>query len=341
MAQPYGTHITVVISSICLIMTSIITSILLYQMYHTSQSTKESQKIIRILIKQCIISSTLCIYCDDIRWIICAILNRSIVFYPLNQIMSFADLLYYIGTISFYTIAIYRLYTSFKNTIYRINIWTIRFFIITIIIQSFVAMYYCIIVALQPKEEMEANSFFIAYNSWSIIILMTNDFTLNLGLLLLFISKLNHSLSDTLTANSIQQIGSSIDTISVRMVDLITRHSLLFGLAIITNQLFFGANILLFSKIGFTSYKYHFVPFCCRSIENTANCIVLFLGLKQNRKLYFKICGKCHSSLSLCFRKSTQKTIDRNRAKKEHYHRLPSPQQHRGTEMTVKSDNSH
>ena len=322
MAQPFGTHATIIAISICLVITVVITIRLLYQM--CVQKPASNQRMAYTLIKVCIIASTLCVVCDDIRWSICAIMDKSEVFYPMNQIMSFADLFYYIGALSFYTIAIYRLYISFLDTIYSINPCIIRFFIVSLIIQALGATYYCIIVALQPKEDK--NAFFLKYNSISSITLMSNDFILNLSLLLLFISKLKESLTDTLVSSSIQEIGSSMDTVSQNMVDLITRHSLLFGLAIITNQLFLGSQMIVFSNIGFTKFKYHFIIFICRSIENTANCVVLFLGLKPNRKLYFNICGKCHLLLAGCFMKSTQKRVESRRD--THYQKM-----HKETEM--------
>lgn len=287
---------------------------------HIQIKIAPDQKMAYTLIKLCIIASTLCVLCDDIRWSICAILNKSEVFYPMNQIMSFADLFYYIGALSFYTIAIYRLYISFQDTIYSIHPFIIKFFIILLVIQSLGATYYCIIVALQPKEDK--NAFFLKYNSIASITLMVTDFILNVSLLLLFISKLKESLTDTLVSSSISQIGSSMDTVSQSMVDLITRHSLLFGFAIITNQLFLGSQMVIFSNIGYAKFKYHFVIFICRSIENTANCIVLFLGLKPNRNLYFNICGKCHLLLARCFMKSTQRKVESRRT--THYQKMQS-----------------
>ena len=326
MAQPFGTNTAIIVITICLIITTIISLRLWYQL---SNQTSQTQKLTVMLIKLCVITSTLCIYCDETRYIICAIWNQSEVFYPMNQIMSLADLFYYIGGVSFYSLAIYRLYISFYDTIYSIRPCVIKFFITLIIIQALGAAYYCIIVALQPGNETDKNinNFFLKYTTISTIIMMTNDFILNLSLLCLFVAKLKESLTDTLVSSSIKQIGSTTDTLSQNMVDLITRHLILFGVAIITNQLFLGSDIIVFSNIGLSKFKYHFIIFICRSIENMANCVVLFLGLKHNWKLYTKICGKCHLWLAGCCMKSTQKKVDLRRSEAQacHYHRMYDP----------------
>ena len=254
-------------------------------------------------------ASTLCVYCDFIRYTICAVYSINAESYPLNQIMCIADFLLFVGDGAFYTLAIYRLYISFLDTVYMIRRSVIHLFTAMILVQCVAALYYCVFVALQPKSPENANAFFARFLTPVVALLAINDLILNGSLLMLFVSKLRASLTDTLVSNSIEQIGSSLDTISNTMVDVICRHSLLFGFAIISNQLFFISNInvfLLWRNID----DLHFTVFCCRALENVSKSLVLFLGLKQNRHFYTKMCMQCHKGLAFCFVQSTQQKVN-------------------------------
>ena len=62
--------------------------------------------------------------------------------------------------------------------------------------------------------------------------------------------------------------------------------------------------------------------FCCRSLENTANCVVLFLQFSRNRKCYSRLCGKLHVALGLCFVYKAQKKLDCRNRRDEQYKRM-------------------
>ena len=76
----------------------------------------------------CVSVSTLCEWADLIRHIICYSSHRDLYFYPINNIMGCADLLYYIGSILFYIIAMLRLQISFHGTRYAIPCTVIGIF---------------------------------------------------------------------------------------------------------------------------------------------------------------------------------------------------------------------
>lgn len=316
MGYPTGTLFTIVLTFICATMCTLILFHTIYKLTFPNErphKLSEPERIRRkngtVLILITLFASTFCVYCDFMRYSICAVNDYDEKSYPLNQIMSIADFLLFIGDGAFYSLAVYRFYISFQDTLYAIRRSIILLLAAMICMQCITAMYYCVSVALQPASPNSANAYFEHRIAPSIALLILNDLILNISLLLLFVSKLRATLTNTLVSNSIKQIGSSIDTISGSVVDVICRHSLLFGFAIISNQLFFSSNIAfyyLFQNIGMP----HFIVFCCRALENLSKSMVLFLGLRHNREMYRKICANCHKGLASCFVKTTQRIVD-------------------------------
>ena len=90
----------------------------------------------------------------------------------------------------------------------------------------------------------------------------------------------------------------------LHMIELITIYTVIFGIAILTNQLFLGS---LFTGLYFEvlqPYTYLF-----RSVENMANIIVLFLSVKINHHYYHRICGSCHKGIKICCINDTEKSL--------------------------------
>ena len=188
--------------------------ILSYQLYCTTEWKANSEslndeernnaRLSRSLIMTCVIASTLCQICDLTRWVSCYALNKSLFYYPLHQIMASSDLFYYIGCISFYSIAVSRIYFAFYGSHYAIKRVWINLYLFLLMISIIAAIFYCIIVALQPKQNPD--QFFITYNTPTVIILSLNDFILNVTLLILFVSKLRKIMTQTLITNEVYQV---------------------------------------------------------------------------------------------------------------------------------------
>ena len=84
--------------------------------------------VTKLLVFLCVTVSTVCEWADLSRHIICYVEDRNLYFYPMNNIMGSADLLYYLGAIIFYSIAISRLQISFHGSQYAIPCVTVSFF---------------------------------------------------------------------------------------------------------------------------------------------------------------------------------------------------------------------
>ena len=301
-------EISIPLISICVLICTISTVILISQIYGTKRLERQSSRGPRAskqnntgdhLVAICVIASTLCEYGDLTRWIISYPQNKSPFFYPLNQIMTIADLFYYIACISFYSIAVSRIYYAFQGSAYEISSRVIRLYMSLIIISVLAGLWHCVVASIQPEHGQD--QFFAKYGVPAIVVLMINDFLLNAGLMILFVQKLKMVFNGSLISNSISENRSSIDAHSENFAHLIVRHSLLFGIAIITNQVFFVALILVFWGKGEVAENIHFMVFCCRSLENTANCLVLLLGMSKNHWIYNKCCGKLHNGFTNCF----------------------------------------
>ena len=164
--------------------------------------------------------------------------------------------------------------------------------ILLVLIAVITAIYYCIMIALFDSlktANMSEQQAFTDYIAPASIILMVDDFILNSSLMILFIYKL-------------RQVSLMNDNIDRTIIDVMTRHTLLFGSAVITNQLFFIGLIVTFITDTFLWYIY-----VLRGFENLANIIVLYLSLQVNNTLYLSICKSCHIKLRDCFTKSVMK----------------------------------
>ena len=233
----------------------------------------------------CSIGCMLNIYSDLSRFIVALAINTNNLWHdPMTQIYAHADAVYYLGAISFYIIAILRLNKVFTNTSYEINTYYLVFIYTLIFISICTAIYYCLIVAilLGGNSERVMHNFF-KYDGPATILLMIIDFILNSNLMILFVYKLRQLLIST------QYLSST------SMIDVMTRHTILFGIAIGTNQLFFMSLVIGIFDGTLTWFVYIF-----RSTENLINIIVLYLSLSINRDVYMRFCGKLNNMMKAC-----------------------------------------
>lgn len=202
------------------------------------------------------------------------------------------------------------------------------------------AAYYSIIVYLTPNNaDNEYNDFWKKYDTPPMIFIGVIDFLLNVSLLYLFVSKLKEILQVRLLNCDIYSIineSSQNDSIdedasqqSADLLRLMTRHTILFGIAIITNQIWYITVLIQTKK----DYNFYISDFCFRALENLCNCIVLFMGLKKNLKCYMCICSCCDKKMEKCFIRRIQKKLDeangnieRNKANSAASTLLPTPQ---------------
>ena len=121
----------------CTITCTALSIILSFQLFAEKHSRRDQQSpkvniFSKLLLFSCVLISTLCEWADLVRHVICYIQNKNLYYYPLNNIMCFADFLYYAANVLFYTIAISRLQISFHGSQYAISCSEVSFFYILI-----------------------------------------------------------------------------------------------------------------------------------------------------------------------------------------------------------------
>ena len=173
------------------------------------------------------------------------------------------------------------------------------------------AVYYSYIVYSTPNDNDEYSVFWVKHDTIPMITIGVIDFILNISLLYLFIDKLKQILQVRLLFSSdvYRLINDDINsqeeedhdsTQSRDLLRLMTRHAILFGIAIITNQVWYITVLVQYNQ----NINFYLSHFCFRTLENTANVIVLFLGLKANWNCYMCLCGCCHRNIQTCFIKA-------------------------------------
>lgn len=91
----------------------------------------------------------------------------------------------------------------------------------------------------------------------------------------------------------------SLSLFSKKRIEIITVHTIVFGVAIFTNQIFLL--MLLFSLLGNSNGNLMVdYVFSARGIECLCNVSVLYLSLGENRRTYFKFCSICHGLMRKC-----------------------------------------
>ena len=134
---------------------------------------------------------------------------------------------------------------------------------------------------------------------------MGGDFVLNVMILSIFIKKMRRIISDVDSTLS-QATEQNVNLIS----NTVTKHSLLFGIAMIMNQAFYAVSFYgvianAWRHTGFKDFVYS-----TRSLENIMNVTVLWLVLRANYNKYICLCGCCHKCIGkCCFKNMDSKAI--------------------------------
>ena len=103
-----------------------------------------------------------------------------------------------------------------------------------------------------------------------------------------------------------QKIDPLLSEQAERNVNIITnvmiKNSILFGMAIIFNQCFYGSLLYMYLSDQYSSVTFRYsLPYSLRAIETISNIYILWLNLRINYRHYIHICKWCHLCASKCF----------------------------------------
>lgn len=296
---------------------------LIYRIYcKRSQGTQQIVKFTILITILCMLAAITSAFFDLFNIIYYFVTGIDVFHLPrLYLLIIFANLFYYIECIALYTVLFGRLYITFNNVKaiqqYRLSKMTIGYITSLIIIVALVMITYCTLLIV--LDEFSPTFYHILSVGVSIICII--DVTLNISILSLFTYKLQQIVvytyetvsCSTPSINSIDSI--ELNTSQEKILNVITKHTLLSVFAIICNQLFYG------SVIGCGYIKDFDAMDACylicsngiRIFEGAINCIVLYLVFSINQDYYDKLCKGCHNAcLRFCDRKTKSKIIKRS-----------------------------
>eukprot|EP01084_Bolivina_argentea_P241063 404787_1 len=228
-------YICILPITICLLLSILVAILLIYKSLSHKNSLSNLYITISII---CCIGCLLCLISDTTRLYYCSLLDIFLFDPLITKINTFGDFGYYLGANSFYVIAIIRIHLTFKDTQYAISKKLYLLFVIIMNITILTSIYYIIIVGL-----MDSVAFFYKYAVPAIIVLMINDCILNTSLMLIFVLKLKKTVLN-IESQQIMDFNGKLSThyrSSKNMIRIITLHLTLFGIAILTNQLFLAS----------------------------------------------------------------------------------------------------
>ena len=207
------------------------------------------------------------------------------------------DALYFVGNIAFYILILLRIALPFQ-----LNKFVSYLLGFIIFIFSITSVRYIVFLFKYKFGDLQW--------TWITITLSITDLILSVFILLIFICKMKKTIINidpSLSKEAEQNVNL--------MANVITKHSVLFGIAIIINQGFYLSIFLYNTKL--TSYHENIttqfvvlvgycIPFGVRAIESIANVLILWLLLRINYDRYIGLCKCCH----LCVGKCCFKNID-------------------------------
>eukprot|EP01084_Bolivina_argentea_P198087 339312_1 len=197
------------------------------------------------------------------------------------------DAVYFFGNILFYTLILLRISVPFKLN--QVVFYTL---LSVILLFGIAAILYCI--ELYDTLSYNINEKFFHILLW---ILSSCDLMLNGFIMILFAYKTRKTIIglDPFMSDEAEYQRNLLSHV-------MTKHCVLFGIAIVVNQSFFVVQ-LLYDFCHFGSY----VIATVLSLEVTTNVFILWLILRINYNWYGCVCKCCHICVGrTCFKTSTE-----------------------------------
>lgn len=251
-------------------------------------------KIYKVLTISCILPMTICCIGDlthlTVRFLYfpyCNVIVDSEVIF-----MSCNDAIYYIGNILFYVLLLLRIYNTFQ--IKKVIIIILSFFIILSALSS-VGYIFTVI-----KVGNDAEKFF-QFGKYILFALSICDLILNINFFGIFWYQLRKIVVDIDIQSNIYQ----------NIANVLTKHIVLFGIAIITNQLFFLWTLATSLYDPPVNYQMFIViiAYVVRSIEIWVNVLILWLVLNINYQRYLNCCKYLHLYIAKCCVKNNENPL--------------------------------
>ena len=257
-----------------------------------------------------------------------------------GNIMVVSDGFYFIGSLSMYIFIIGKLFITFKDTTYKVSRKYISF--LGLLIFTALIMMTLYIIAIHDDEADE----FLQHSTKFVTIIIVIDFIIDIGVLSLFVYKLQQLLVESVDIDKMHKYsysevaknGNSKDVIQIvrltaseytfeanqrKLISLITKQSVLGTIIILFNCAFYVKVFIDRFTVNDDSLSPDVafeLSYCIRAIENVVVTFMLYLNFAFSDKLYYGLCGFCDTGCYKCCTLCTKRNITRKTM--DAYHRL-------------------
>ena len=233
-----------------------------------------------------------------------AIINDSELLTTVQWVLGFiigADIFYFITSLTLYITLVHRLYITFNHSMYQISnhfLWLIACFIA---VQALVMIAFILEIVLFNCEP----TIWCKVEGYLSVCIAINDYILNAALFVLFIWRLRQLIALRMRYNfgHINLDRKSVvnrDRQTIRLLDVITKQSIIRISLTFVNQMFASVNFVVFMLPPGDWNTYLCIVYLVRGAEGVFACVLLYLGLSINDEEYKRICGSCHGACYHC-----------------------------------------
>ena len=200
---------------------------------------------------------------------------------------------YYFGNVTFFILLLLRIKTSFQ-----LSKCTMYYLSLLLTISALLAIAYCFCLFYPSIASFEMWYFYAIICQYLLAII---DFMLNLSLFTLFIYKIKNKDSmegmEVVVLNK-QSIDYDYNSDKKAIWNLMIKHCVLFGIAIISNQTWYINSIIGYTNPKGSPLEYKIAEsYTARSVENVINIVIFWLVLKVNNDKYVCLCKCWHSCI--------------------------------------------
>ena len=287
--------VAIIFTGVCLLIAFVITTHTFYQLF-VQDASEWINKTYRYLTIVIMISFTFCTIGDIIHmtWYVSTLSDRLVPYHPFGNLISVPmDAFYFCGNVLFYVLILLRIAIPFKlNKIVALLLGMVIFLFtcVGIIYCVFIGIWYGVVLALSIQ-----------------------DLILSPLILGIFIYKMRMTIIH-IDPSSSRQAETNVNVIA----NVMTKHSLLFGIAIFVNQGFYAVLIWQHFADKYGVLAVYCIEYSVRAFENVINVTILWLILRVNYSKYIGLCNCCHK----CIGKCCFKNIDYNPAINNAYQTL-------------------
>eukprot|EP01083_Nonionella_stella_P268494 907715_1 len=198
------------------------------------------------------------------------------------------DFFHFTGQCLFYVIALFRIKIVCQAADNPLHKRTMYLFMILICIQLAWNMWHvCNVIwaffFLNETNEDTLHNVIV----WPVMLMSFFSFVLNSSLIGLFVVKLRNVINA-----QPRDSGHEHQNESNPLMNALIKYTIIFGLAIFTNELFYIS--LIVNKY---TESHGWYVFLARCLENFSNISALYLAHKANDRIYHKLCNKFHECL--------------------------------------------